>query len=94
MLPKDYVRLRLTGEHAVAAERDEALDSQPLLDRRCLWLAAAVVPEDRRAQRAIVGPEGDEAVHLAGQPDPVGAPRAELAEDRFGGGDPRLGILL
>ena len=48
-------------------------------DLRALGRRALVVPEDRRAQHALVGVEDDEPVHLPREPDRPFGSRARQA---------------
>ncbi len=67
----------------------------PLLDLRALDRGALVVPEDRGPDHVACGVEDDEAVHLAGEPDPGHlASRGDLGEGSLGGPPPVLGVLL
>ena len=55
------------GQRAVAGQLDQTLEADPLLDLGALGRGAAVVPEDRRPQHALVAVEQDEPVHLPGE---------------------------
>ena len=57
---------------------DQPVEPDPLLDLGALGPRALVVPEDRGPDHAIRRVEGDEAVHLAREPDP-GDPRPRPA---------------
>jgi hypothetical protein len=60
---------REAGQRTVAGERDQLVARDALLDDRALLCRPLVVPEDGWPQNAIGGVEGDQAVHLAGEPD-------------------------
>ena len=65
-----------------------------LLDLVALRLRAPVVPEDRRAQRAVVVVERDEPVHLARQADAQRAVGLALLEHLARRAPPVVGVLL
>ena len=77
----EQLRRREAGERAVAGQRDQPLEADPLLDLLALRRGALVVPEDRGAEHAVVLVLHDEPVHLAGEADRRGL-HAELAERR------------
>jgi hypothetical protein len=78
---------------AVAGERNEPLEADALFDLRALLAGALVVPEDRRAEHAVVSIEADEPVHLAGEADP-GRVHPEPGEGDLARADPVVRILL
>ena len=71
----------------------EPVEADPLLDLGALRPRAPVVPEDRGAQDVAARVEGDEAVHLAGEPD-RGRLDAQVGERRLRRAPPVLRILL
>src|SRR5438067_1035084 len=78
-------------QRAIARERDQPLEPDPLLDLGALGARALVVPEDRRPQQTLALAEHDEPVHLAAEPDrALRKPR----ERRLRGPPPVLRILL
>ena len=81
-------------QRAVPRQPDELAEPDALLDLGALLPGPLVVPEDRRAEHAVGVVEGDEAVHLAGEPDPRDAVASELGERRLGRAPPVLGVLL
>jgi hypothetical protein len=81
-------------ECAVAGGGDERRQADALLDLLALLAGPLVVPEDRRAQHRLVGVERDEAVHLAGQPDPGDVLGSQLLERLLRAAPPVLGVLL
>ena len=80
-------------ERAIARERDQAFEPDPLLDLLTLGGRALVVPEDRRTKHVAALVEADEAVHLSREAD-----RRRLHVESFECGGARappvLGILL
>ena len=66
------------------------------LDLAALGAGALVVPEDRRAQHAVIGVEHDQAVHLPGEPDALrrAGGRAQPVQHALGRPPPVLRILL
>ena len=93
------LRRREPGQRAVPGQRDQPVEADALLDLGALGAGALVVPEDRRADHAVRAVEGDEAVHLAGEPDPGNLARrrasARIAPSTTSrGAPPVLGILL
>ena len=86
---------REARQRAVAGQRDQPLEADAPLDLGALGGRALVVPEDRRAQHALVLVERDEAVHLAREADarrPRAAPSAAIAASAAR--PPVLGRLL
>ena len=86
----EQLRGREARERPVAGERDEALEADALLDLCALGPGALVVPEDRRAEHAVLRVEADQAVHLAGEADSVdvdaeGSERLSLARSQSSG---------
>ena len=61
------------GERAVAGQGDQPLEPDALLDLGALDRRPLVVPEDGRAEDAIVFVEADEPVHLAREADAAGS---------------------
>ena len=66
----EELRRREPRQRPVAGQRDQPLEPDALLDLGALGPGALVVPEDRRPHDAAGRVERDEAVHLAGEPDP------------------------
>jgi hypothetical protein len=60
----------------IATQLDQAVSPDSSLDLLTLPLRATVVPKDGGSQRAVVAPEHDQAVHLAGETDPIARERA------------------
>ena len=79
------------GERAVAGQRDQPVEPDARLDLGALGGRALVVPEDRRAQHALVGVEHDEPVHLPGEADRA---LRQAREARLRGAPPVLRVLL
>ena len=77
-----------------AAASPAAALADALLDLLRLLACAPVGPEDRRAQRAVVGAERHQAVHLARQPDGQRRGAAQLVEHLGGRPPPFVGVLL
>ena len=87
---------REPGERTVAGQRNQPLEPDRPLDLLALLRGPLVVPQDRRAEHPVGRIEGDEPVHLAGEPDPgrrAGA-RAELIEYALTRRPPVLRVLL
>ena len=72
---------------------DEPVEADALLDLRALRAGALVVPEDRRADRAVGGIERDQPVHLAREAD-AGDAVGEPFERLLSRLPPVVGILL
>ncbi len=89
----EELRGREARQRPVAGELDEPVEADLLLDLVALRARALVVPEDRRADRAILRVERDEPVHLAGEPDP-GDAVGQAFQCLLGGGPPVVGVLL
>ena len=81
-------------ERAVPGQLDQPRQSDPLLDLRALGPRALVVPEDRRPEHCVVGPERDEAVHLAREAERIAVLPAELRQRRAARLPPVLRVLL
>ena len=80
-------------ERPVPGQLDEPREPDPLLDLGALGSRPLVVPEDRRANHAVLFVEGDEAVHLTGQSDSRDV-AAELGERGLACTPPVLRVLL
>ena len=91
--PKELGR-REAGESAVARELEQAAEADPLLDLAALGAGALVVPEDGRPEHALVGVEGDEPVHLAGEADSGDVVDGERSEGLLGRAPPVFRVLL
>ena len=81
-------------ERSVPGQLDQARQADALLDLRALGARALVVPEDRRPQHRVVGPERDEAVHLTREAERIAVLPAELGQRRAARLPPVLGVLL
>ena len=81
-------------QSTVPRQPDELAEPEAILDLGALLPGPLVVPEDGRAEDAVGVVEGDEAVHLAGEPDPRDAVASDLGERRLGRAPPVLRVLL
>ena len=89
----EQLRGREARERPIAGERDESLEADALLDLCALGPGALVVPEDRRAEHAVLRVEADQTVHLAGEADSVDVD-AEESERSLARPQPVVGVLL
>ncbi len=63
------LRRRETGERVVAGDPDETFRAQSFPDQIAFGLRALVVPQDGRTEHLRAGIQGDQSVHLPGEPD-------------------------
>jgi hypothetical protein len=84
------------GQGAIAGQPDQPLGADGLLDLIAFVRRALIVPENGRAQDAVVAVERHETVHLAAQPDPgrLAGRVAQAREDVLGGPPPVLGVAF
>src|SRR4051794_33936459 len=95
LVPAEPEQLRRgeSRERPVAGRRDEAVETDALLQLAALLDRALVVPEQRRSKGTLVGAQRNEAVHLTGEPEPERLD-VERHQRLRGCSDPLVGILL
>ncbi len=77
----------------VAGEGDQPVEADELLDLGALGARALVVPEDGRAENAVIRVETDQTVHLSREADP-GVAGAKASQCLLARVHPVVGILL
>ena len=75
-------------QSTVPRQPDELAEPEAILDLGALLPGPLVVPEDGRAEDAVGVVEGDEPVHLAGEPDARDAVASDLGERGLGRAPP------
>src|SRR5918995_2556009 len=95
LVPPEPQQLRSgeARERAVAGQRDQPLELEPLLYLGALRRRALVVPEDRRTEDVASFAQAYEAVHLAREPD-AAISDTEPRQSGLTRAPPVLGILL
>ena len=97
--PED-LRRREAGQHLVAGEGKQPIETEPLGDLVALLTGALIVPQDRRPEHPVIAVEHRQPVHLAGHADGahIGAGRAGLCQRTSDAGSrafpPLMRILL